>query len=120
MAKTNGKRDKVNREALVGKWFHSFMGDGLVRGQGWQVHGLQGQVLALVSEGEYIVQLHKWTFEGPTNQVLVPLHNMTNWRFYDTPEQMRSGYTERLEQRRREILEKEEREAKVRLEKLAD
>ena len=69
--------------AVVGKWFHSFDDDGDVL---WQ-----GQIIAHVDEGYYLVQL--WEAGGDKGpQRLATLAQMTEWQIYDGAEPMRDWY----------------------------
>jgi hypothetical protein len=68
---------------MVGRWFHSFENDRVK----WQ-----GNVLAQVSDENYLVQLYDWLVGQPSIQVIVPFSQMREWWFYSTPEQMIYSY----------------------------
>ena len=66
---------EMNRPPLVGKYFHSVK-DGTVH---WQ-----GKILSEVHEHRYLVQLFSWLDGAATNQEIVKLDDMSDWRFYLT------------------------------------
>ena len=66
---------EMKRPPLVGKYFHSIK-DGKVD---WQ-----GKVLSELPDHKYLVQLFSWLDGAPTNQEIVGLDDMDNWRFYMT------------------------------------
>ena len=76
---------KIQKDELTGKWFHSFSKPSVVE---WQ-----GQILLRVNEDNYLVQLYEWVGGTPTIQKLVSLDEMKQWQFYDTTEEMKLWYT---------------------------
>src|SRR5579872_2869454 len=83
---------KKDKDPLVGKWFHEIKKENGDEGIGWQGHIL-GKV---ESEGTdfYLVQLFDWIVGNESNQFLVPLKDMLQWRFYNTSDEMNYYYTE--------------------------
>lgn len=79
----------TKNKGLVGKFFHSFATDDVKK------HDLvwQGQVLAKIDRRQYLVQLFEWVLGETSDQVLVELSAMKNWKFYDTAEEWRNAYT---------------------------
>src|SRR5450631_1793614 len=70
---------------MVGKFFHSLEGDR-------ETIKWQGTVKAEVAPGLLRVQLFDWIIGGETNQVVVPVADMTYWPFYDSAEEMNEAY----------------------------
>lgn len=66
---------EMNRPPLVGKYFHSI--------KNGQVHW-QGKVVSELPDSKYLVQLFSWLDGAPTNQEIINLSDMENWRFYAT------------------------------------
>ena len=64
----------LKQKGLIGAWFHSVRKDGTVN---WQ-----GQILARVEPGIYLVQLYEWITGSPSNQQLVKFEFMESWLFY--------------------------------------
>lgn len=75
-------------DSLVGSFFHS------TDPPGWQ-----GCVVAEPQPGLYLVELFSWFMGDSTEQVLVPVGQMTGWQFYDTAEWMTNVYEHGLKQR---------------------
>ena len=59
---------------LLGKFFLSFHPGGEVR---WQ-----GRVLSQPKLGSYLVQTYSWLDGSPSEQVSVPIEQMSGWKFY--------------------------------------
>ena len=73
-----GSDGELHPDSLVGSFFHSD------RKRHWQ-----GCVVAEPAPGVFLVELFSWV--GPTEstyQRLVPIEEMTEWRFYDTRDWM--------------------------------
>ena len=73
-------------EKIEKKWFHSFKNGKIV----WQ-----GQVLSKESNNTFLVQLYSWIDGMPTNQHLVFLSEMKNWRFYNSDKEMKEVYDQK-------------------------
>lgn len=71
----------LERDSLVGSFFHSTV-----------EHGWQGLVVAEPRPGIYLVELFSWVMGDPTHQQLIPIEEMTGWRFYDDTEWMNNAY----------------------------
>jgi hypothetical protein len=80
----NNKNRNVNKNSLIGKYFHSFQGDGQVK---WQ-----GRVVACITDEAYLVQLSEWLSGEESNLRLVKLEEMLGWDFYQTREDMKETY----------------------------
>jgi predicted Rossmann-fold nucleotide-binding protein len=52
----------------------------------------QGTVTAEVAPGLFLLQLFEWIAGTETNQVVVPVADMTYWRIYDSAEEMNEAY----------------------------
>jgi hypothetical protein len=79
---TAASATELNTDSLVGSFFHSD------RKRHWQ-----GCVVAEPVAGVFLVELFSWV--GPaesTYQRLVPIEEMTEWRFYDTAEWMEEAF----------------------------
>jgi len=72
---------KPDRNSLVGSWF-----------LGTADNGVQGCVVAEVSPGVYLIELMDWFVGASTHQELVYLHEMKEWRFYDSNKWMVDDY----------------------------
>lgn len=75
---------------LVGKFFHSTQ----VQDDGCEVIEWQGHVLGMIDGSRYLVQLFEWLVGSPTEQRIIRLDAMENWRFYEDAEDMQFGYQE--------------------------
>lgn len=62
------------KDALVGKFFHTFTGSELC----WQ-----GVVTAQPAPGFFLVQLFEWMCGTPSDKQLIPVAQMVGWKFYD-------------------------------------
>lgn len=91
---------------LVGKWFHSVEGETIK----WQ-----GEILAKINDGLFLVQLFSWISGDITEQKLVRLEDMLNWYFYDSNEIMNDRYYNR---HRYDVEEKLKKEEAFRLERI--
>ncbi|WP_432855293.1 hypothetical protein ACQPXB_22025 [Amycolatopsis sp. CA-161197] len=91
MANSNGKPPRPSRletatsggfysATLVGSYFHSDAK------RGWQ-----GCVVAEPTPGTYLVELFSWVMGESTDQQLVRLSEMSDWRFYDDAEWLRNS-----------------------------
>lgn len=67
--------------SLVGSLFYSDAA------RGWQ-----GCVVAEPAPGMYLVELFSWSTDDSTNQVLIPLTDMFDWKFYDDARWMSNHY----------------------------
>lgn len=68
--------------SIVGHFFHSFDPD--TRHIVWQ-----GQVLAQVGPGYYLVQLYEWLTGGAGVRRLVRIDDMLEWTLFDDEEEWR-------------------------------
>jgi hypothetical protein len=68
-------------DSLVGTFFHSDAK------RGWQ-----GCIVAEPSPGIYLAELFSWLAGDSWEQVLIHLHEMIGWHFYDTAEWMNNNY----------------------------
>lgn len=72
------------QDGLIGKWFHTYEENGMMK---WQ-----GQVLSAHTGDKFLVQLYSW-FDGyPTDQKLIDIDKMESWTFYDDNELMIDAY----------------------------
>jgi len=78
-----------DRKSLVGSWFHSFTAEGRFR---WQ-----GCVVAALGEGYVLVQTYSWLDGTPSHQHVVQMRTVTDWRFYDTNEEMLEAWMQSAE-----------------------
>ena len=77
-----------DRHFLIGKWFHSFDGDGNL---GWQ-----GEVLSVANNESFIVvQLYEWIVGQPTVMKIVNLSETKGWIFHETNQDMKNWHSER-------------------------
>jgi len=108
MSREKGEKDRkgrltvaaIERElltaSLVGSFFHSDAENG------WQ-----GCVVAEPSRGVFLVELFSWATGFTTEQRLVRLEAMSEWRFYDDVQWMSDSYeisVERRWQRERSVI----------------
>lgn len=91
-------------DSLVGSYFHSFEND---ETDGKPYVEWQGQVVAEVEPGVYLIELMSWLGGNSTHQQLCKLEDMTGWRFYDQTEWMNGEYRDRWEQRAQERADRE-------------
>ena len=78
----------MSENILKDKWFHSKNEDGNVH---WQ-----GQVLGLVNESSYLIQLYSFFTVAPTIMKIIHISEMImDWDFYDTADEMRHNYREK-------------------------
>lgn len=68
-------------DSLVGSYFHG------TADKAWQ-----GCVVAEVAPQVYLVELFSWVMGDSTDQLLVPLAEMTGWVFYDDARWMNNAY----------------------------
>ena len=85
MERTNMANNN-STDLLKGKWFHSFKSNAIH----WQ-----GKVLGLVTAptlrskaAKYLVQLYSWEDGCPSDQIIVSLDDMKDWKFYNPNEPM--------------------------------
>jgi hypothetical protein len=83
MTVAGGAMKPEQTHPLVNRWFHTFEGEDLH----WQ-----GHILAMVSPDLFLVQLYEWFHGDTSQQQLVPLEQMKNWKFYDTDKDMNYWY----------------------------
>lgn len=74
----------INKEYLVGKFFHSFSKNG---GYEWQ-----GHILSSEKDSYYLVQLCDWITGQESIIKLVHISKMILWNFYHDNEQMNFYY----------------------------
>ena len=67
------KRTKKAKNDLIGKFIH-MVEDGKIE--------CQGEVIASPEPGYYLIQLYSWITGFPTNEKLVHVSDMKNWKFY--------------------------------------
>src|SRR5688572_19734976 len=67
---------------LVGHFFHTFT----TEEDGCRLVDWQGQVIARVEDGFYLVELYSWFDGSPRNRQVVHISQMAEWWFYDTDE----------------------------------
>lgn len=74
----------MKNKGLVGKWFHSFYDwQSEVEGElNWQGHILSKE------EDMYLIQLFSWIDGEPTDQKLISVKEMKDWKFYDSNKDM--------------------------------
>lgn len=70
-------------DRLAGTYFHSIV-DGEIE---WQ-----GQVLARIELGVYLIETYSFLNGAPSFRYLVSLETMMGWRFYETADKMNSHY----------------------------
>lgn len=70
------KKAKV-QNGLVGKFFHSYKNGKI----SWQ-----GHIIQKLSDTKYLVQLFEWVMGEASDQVIVELDDMKDWKFYDDKE----------------------------------
>ena len=80
--------DQPQPSTLVGKWVH-VIEKGEIEGQ--------GKIVSMPAPGTYMVQLYDWLAGEPNCLRLVPLSEMSDWRFYDTSELMADTFNLRLD-----------------------
>lgn len=99
-------REKQNPSAavLINKWFHSYETADSTSPSS------QGQVIAMLAEGRFLVQLYSWLDGCDTYQKIIPLEAMNYWRFFSSNEDMKLAGDQVFERIRRKT-EKELREA---------
>ena len=68
---------------LKGKFGHRYEDNAIT----WQ-----GRILGQVQDTRYLVQLYSWIDGDETDQVLVPIEQLDNWKFYDTEEDWKRAY----------------------------
>jgi len=71
-------------DGFVGLFFHSINTGGEVEWQGRITRELPGE--------HYLVQLYDWMMGDPSLKRIVPLSDMTAWRFYDSADEWRHWY----------------------------
>lgn len=78
----------MSENILKEKWFHSKNEDGDVH---WQ-----GQVLGVVNDNSYLVQLYSYFTGTPTIMKIIHISEMImDWDFYDNADEMRHNYREK-------------------------
>lgn len=80
---------------LVGHFFHSFH----TEDDGCKLVNWQGQIIAQVEPGVYMVETYDWLMGSTYNRLIVPLTDMADWSFYDDDEWMRNTYHNVFSQR---------------------
>ncbi len=79
---------------LKKKWFHSFE-NGKVQ--------YQGQILDYDPSSQLcLVQFYGWVTGAPTDEKLINIHDIKDWIFYDTTEEMRDSYTYKIAPREKD------------------
>jgi len=80
--------NELHKNPLVGKWFHSHNEKGEIQ---WQ-----GQVLGVVSDNHFLVQLYSWLDGTSTDMKIVSLEKIIeeDWSFYSSDKKMRERYEE--------------------------
>ena len=92
----NGTQPQSYYFKLKKKWFHSFE-DGKVQ--------YQGQTLDYDPNSQMcLIQFYEWVVGAPSNEKLISIHDMKDWIFYDTDEEMRDAYTHKIAPRERDII----------------
>jgi hypothetical protein len=86
-------------DAIVGKFFHSFEPEGTYINPPTRIVKWQGQIRSKVKDGIYLVQLHDWIIGAAGDQILVPIEQMMDWKFYDDPADWRHWYEKIYEPR---------------------
>jgi len=86
------KNKKKVLPGLIGHFFHTFTEDKTVE---WQ-----GQVLAVVEPGYYLVDLFEWILGHYSCSRIVKLDEMETWNFYENEEQMNDHYQNFLSHRK--------------------
>jgi hypothetical protein len=76
-------KDQPTPPVLVGRWFHTF--DDRVLKE-------QGQVIAQVEPGVYLVEIYEWMAGTPVFERLVTVTEMLGWWFYDSNAWMLNSY----------------------------
>lgn len=84
MKKPTPKPKASPSDPLIGQFFHSINGQGVVE---WQ-----GCILGSPSPGWYYVQLYEWGFGEANVRRIVPFGIINNWLFYSTSDEMRHSY----------------------------
>ncbi|HLX62065.1 MAG TPA: hypothetical protein VKX17_12355 [Planctomycetota bacterium] len=77
-----------NPDGLNGLYFHTFEKSGQNKG----IIENQGQIVAAIGASFYVVQLFSFATGLPTNKKLVPIDEMTSWKFYDNIEELKLAY----------------------------
>jgi len=75
--------------SLLGSYFHSD------DDRGWQ-----GWVIGEPHPGVFLVELFSWIDGSANGQKVVPIAEMSEWEFFDTSEEMRHAYENRVAPRR--------------------
>jgi hypothetical protein len=75
------KQQTRKKDALVGKFFHTFDAQGNIK---WQ-----GAVTAEPTPGYFLVQLYDWLLGSPNRKELIHIAQMVGWRFYDDADDWR-------------------------------
>ena len=75
---------KQNQDGLVGRFFHTFTGDGKLK---WQ-----GHIISQPNPGFYLCKLFSWGSGHATGQVVVRVDGMRGWKFYDSDKDMNREY----------------------------
>jgi len=79
---------------LEGHYFHSFKWQDL-DGEQLKRPKWQGRVLSKLKDGEfYLVELYEWGMGEKWNRMIVNFHEMLDWNFYETPDDMKYLYEE--------------------------
>jgi hypothetical protein len=88
-----GRRPRNVKNALVGKWFHTFDAQQRIC---WQ-----GRVLAEMRPELYLVQIFSWFTGGEVDEKMVSLDEMRRWAFYEDKGGLEDGYARARERARR-------------------
>lgn len=75
-------------DGLVGHFFHTFS----TRDDGCVTVEYQGQIVAQVALGVYLVEMYDWSSGHASTRRLETLEEMLGWAFYDSDEWMRDQY----------------------------
>lgn len=73
----------ILQDPLVGKFFHTYP-DGVLEHQ--------GEILARLDDGTYLVQLYEFLMGTASEQYIERLANMAGWKFYDSLEDWHYAY----------------------------
>lgn len=75
---------QFQEQPFVGTFFHSLDEQKHIE---WQ-----GRVVGSPEPGLYLVQLFEWGMGDPSVQQIVGIHDMRDWLFYATAEEMKQSY----------------------------
>jgi hypothetical protein len=78
---------RSSQSPLIGLCFHSFTTKDGKKTVRWQ-----GQVVAAIEPGFYLVEVADWISGMNMTKQVVKLDTMQDWDFYDTAEEMRTVY----------------------------